>query len=99
MGMTYTESYETRKAVSPITIGDVMYKWEYIIKSPIDGKANEVNGTVYRISDEQNIRLGYASYADDATSVRFDSANKVSIETQSALAEQLYADLVLIISE
>ena len=98
MGMTYTDSYETRKAVSDMTIGEVKYKWEYIATSPIDGRAYEVNATAYRLDGEQSVRLGYGSYAKGNSNVRFDTAGNVSVEVQAALSGQFYADLVVLIS-
>lgn len=98
MGMTYTEEYETRKAVSEVTIGESSYKWEYIAKAPIDGKADEVSATIYRMGAEQPARLGYASYINGATSVRFDSSTGPFIEVQAALSAQFYSDLAVLIS-
>lgn len=97
MGMTYTDSYETRKAYSNVVVSEVDYVIDYIIKSPIDGKANEVNATFYRVDGENKLRLGYGSYYDGATSVRFDSSASEPIEVQCAINEQFMNDLTNIL--
>ena len=91
MGMTYTDSYETRKANHSLTVGDVNYNLDYIIKSPIDGKANEVNATFYQ--GEENERIGYGSYYNGASGVRFDSDSSVPFEVQKAVNEMFMNDL------
>lgn len=100
MGMTYTDSYETRKAYSNVVVSEVDYVIDYIIKSPIDGKANEVNATFYRVdgdNGENKFRLGYGSHSDRATTVRFDSSGDEPIEVQRAINEQFMNDLTNIL--
>lgn len=92
MGITYVDEYETRKAVSDKTIGDDNYRLDYIAKSPIDGKVNEVNVTIYKVDGDKHVRLGYGNYIDASTSIRFDS-NVTSVENQEDLAIQFYEDL------
>ena len=91
MGITYTDSYETRKAHSEMAVNDVNYVIDYIIKSPIDGKANEVNATFYQGDDKK--RIGYGSYYESASSVRFDSSANVPFDAQKAVSEQFYTDV------
>ena len=95
MGITYTDSYETRMAHSQVTVNDVNYVIDYTIKSPIDGKANEVNATFYQ--EEENKRIGYGSYYNDAFSVRFDSDSLVPFDAQRAVNEMFMNDLAEIL--
>lgn len=92
MGITYTDSYETRKAHSEMAVGEITYVIDYIIKSPIDGKADEVNATFYQSTDERK-RIGYGSYYDGASSIRFDSSASVLFGVQKAVSEQFMNDL------
>lgn len=96
MGITYTDSYETRKANNSLSVGNVDYLLDYIVKSPIDGKANEVNATFYQGADEKK-RIGYGSYSGGASSVRFDSTHSVPIDAQKALSAQYMNDLAEIL--
>lgn len=96
MGMTYTDSYETRKAQSKVSVNDLNYVIDYIVKSPIDGKANEVNASFYQGADEKK-RIGYGSYSGGASSVRFDSTHSVPIDAQKALSAQYMNDLAEIL--
>lgn len=96
MGMTYTDSYETRKAHSEVSVNDMNYVIDYIVKSPIDGKANEVNASFYQGADEKK-RIGYGSYSGGASSVRFDSFHSVPIDAQKALNAQYMNDLAEIL--
>lgn len=98
MGMTYVDEYETRKAVSEKVIGEVTYRWEYVAVSPIDGKVKEVNATIYKIEGDNKTRLGYGSYNNGPTSVRFDGANVVAVDVQAILSAQFYMDLQQLIS-
>lgn len=91
MGITYTDSYETRKANNSLSVGNVDYLLDYIVKSPIDGKANEVNATFYQ--GEEKKRIGYGNYYDGASSVRFDSSTNVPFDAQKAVSEQFMNDL------
>lgn len=97
MGMTYTDSYETRKANHSLTVGDVNYNLDYIIKSPIDGKANDVNATFYEGDDENRMRIGYGNYNEGALGVRFDSSSQVPFDVQKAVNELFMNDLTEIL--
>lgn len=89
MGMTYTDSYETRKAHNEVSVNNVVYGLDYIIKSPIDGKATEVNATFY----QGEKRIGYGSYYNGASSVRFDAESAVPMNAQKSVSEQFMTDL------
>ncbi len=91
--MTYTESYETRKGYSEVVVDKKNYLIEYIIKSPIDGKASEVNATFFKADGETKLRIGYGSYNEGASSVRFDASSAVPFAVQSAINEQFMSDL------
>lgn len=98
MGITYTEEYETRRAVSETAVGERNFVLEYIARSPIDGVANEVNATLYEVEGETKTRVGYGSLYGGASSVRFDSAASVAVDVQAALATRFYNDLTELIS-
>ena len=91
--MVYTESFETRKGYSELVVEKENYLIEYIIKSPIDGKASEVNSTFSKVGKDSNSRIGYGSYYEGASSVRFDAASSVPFSVQSAINEQFMEDL------
>lgn len=93
MGMTYTDSYETRKAHNEVSVDKVVYSLDYIIKSPIDGKATEVNATFY----QGEKRIGYGSYYNGASGVRFDAEAVVPMNAQKAVSEQFMIDLTEIL--
>lgn len=93
MGMTYTDSFETRKAVSDMKVGGVTYRWDYIATSPIDGNAREVNATLYRVEGETDARLGYANYINGSTNVLFNSSDALPVDIQEVVCGQFYADL------
>lgn len=91
--MVYTESYETRKGYSELVVANENYLIEYVIKSPIDGKADEVNGTFSKVNSENKVRIGYGSYYENASSVRFDASTAVPFAVQIAINEQFMTDL------
>lgn len=97
MAITYTEQFETKKAVVEIELSDGKYMIEYIATGPIDGTPNEVNATVYLIG-EQRKRVAYASYAQNVTTMRFDSSYVTTVSNQAIISAQFYNDLQSILA-
>jgi len=92
MAITYTEQFETRKAVTEMAMGDGNYAIEYIATGPIDGTPTEVNATMYVIGEIKK-RVGYGSFANGVTNVRFDSSYVTTVSNQATIASQFYNDL------
>lgn len=97
MGMTYTEEYETRKAVSEMELDEGTFRIEYIAKGPIDGKPEDVNATVYRVGTDGDVRIGYGGYVKGASSIRFE-AGGASMESQAGITARFYGDVQTIVS-
>lgn len=96
MGIVYTDEYETKKAYVEMNLSDGKYIVEYIITSPIDEKPDNVNAYISRYNENQEAqRVGYASYDNKTTSVRFDATYYIaSVDSQKAISDRFYSDLV-----
>lgn len=92
MAITYTEQYETKKAVVEMALSDGSYTIEYIATGPIDGTPTEVNATVYAIGDTRK-RVAYGSYANGVTTMRFDASYVTTVSNQATISAQFYNDL------
>lgn len=97
MGITYTEEYETRKAVSEMGLAEGTFRIEYIAKGPIDGSPDDVSATVYRVDEEKDIRIGYGSYVKGASNIRFE-AGGAGMESQASICARFYGDVQTIVS-
>lgn len=98
MGITYTEQYETRKAHTELSQEGQDYLLDYIATGPVGGTPTEINATLYRVSEEQNVRIGYGYHKDGTTSLRFDDGNNASLSSQSSISTQFYNDLQSILA-
>ena len=93
MAMVLTESYEMRKSYNEVVVGEAKYVIDYSVKSPIDGAAEEVNSTFSHVENEKKQRVGYGTYNQGASSVRFDASANVPFEVQSTINDRFMADL------
>lgn len=94
MAITYTKEYETRQAYTEMTLSDGNYVIEYIATSPIDGVPDNVNAYVSKVVDGNNVRIGYATYANAVASVRFDGSGYVTtVSNQATISTQFFNDL------
>lgn len=97
MGITYTEEYETRKAVSEIELAEGNFRIEYIAKGPIDGSPDDVSATVYRVDSDGDVRIGYGGYVRGASNIRFE-AGGADMVSQAGISARFFGDVQTIVS-
>ena len=97
MAITYVEQYETKKAVSTLKYGGALYEMNYIARGPVGEPSDQVDATIYKISGDTRIRVGYAGFAETGNSIRFENEEGVEISHQSAISVQYFNDLQTIL--
>ena len=94
MAISYIEQYETKKAVTEMSLSDGKYVIEYIVTGPIDAEPDTVNAAIGRKEDEVVARVGYAVYSNGSASVRFDSSSTLPpVHSQATISAQFFNDL------
>ena len=97
MGLTITESFETRKAYSEVFVDGIVYFIDYVATGPIDGQPTDVNGYFFRTQEEDKVRVGYGYYGKGVSSIRFESGANVPLSAQVAVTSLFMNDLAEII--
>lgn len=98
MAMTYTDQFETKMAFTEMSLGSGTYRTEYVITGPIGGTPTEVNANIFLLNEEENVRMGYMTYAKGATRVHFDEKKSVPVGDQALVSAQFYNDLQSILA-
>lgn len=93
MAITYTEQYETKLAHVEMKLAEGTYAIDYVVTGPIDSVPTNVEGTMSLMAAEGMSRVGYATFANGASNVRFDAAASVPVVSQASIATQFYNDL------
>ena len=93
MAITYTEQFETKRAIVEMTLSDGKYTINYTAVGDIDGTPDNVTADIFLVVDDKNKRVGYGSYANGVTHLRFDSSYVTTVSNQATIASQFYNDL------
>ena len=100
MSVIIVEENEIKKAYSELEDKGEVYRLDYIVTSPIDGKPERIDCYISKIQGENNIQFGYGSYnKDTSTYLRIEtSVLSVDFTLQSNLNDQFYNDVSEFIS-